>query len=155
MPPSHHLSLLLQHFGCLSTVPQGHKLTVSDFPQVNVPVGTEGYSNLLSCGPHQEEQGAHGRCTTSLWGSPSLGLWRCSSPLPFDTKGFPHPLLQSVRLLSLDGWLRSPSEWQSCDHGRSNELLPTSSNHPRLPRAPERHLPCPCWGCDMVAGWVV
>lgn len=132
MRPSHHLSLLLQHFGYLSTVLQGHKLTVSDFPQVNVPVGREGYNNLLSCGPHQEEQGAHGRCSHLSLGLPFLRALEVQfSPSPWHKGLF--SLTAAVCQTTVPGWLIEVPKWVTVmwawqiQWAASNQLQPSKA----------------------------
>lgn len=140
MTSFHNLYLLLCCCVCPSNVLQGHVLTVSVFPQVNVPVGSGGYNNLVPCRPHWEEQDAYGRCCHLFVGLP-LGVWRCIYLLPLDTKGSSPPLLGSVRPLSLTSGLHSPNKWESCEYGSSNQLLPAGSKQyqlPKVPHSPER-----------------
>lgn len=85
MTSFHNLYLLLCCCVCPSNVLQGHTLTVSDFPHVNVPVGRGGYNNLVPCRPHWEEQDAYG---PSLWGSP-WGSEGAIISLPLTQRAFP------------------------------------------------------------------
>lgn len=144
MPSSHHPSLLLWCCGCPSNVLQGHSLTVSEFPQVNVPVGMGGYNNMVLRGRHWEEKGVHAGAATSSWGSP----WGFGDAfLPPWHKGLASPN-RRVGHAIVPGQLIVLPEWAAVMWGW--QFQPAASNWPRLPHPPERYLPLPLlgWGGD-------